>query len=106
MSLDVGAVVREMRDAAGLSQRQLARLARTSQPAIARYESGTAIPSLGTVQRLAQACGRRVSLELEPLPDPHDVELAAALLDLTPIERLRSLRRYARLREVSGGIVR
>lgn len=104
MPLDIAAAVREMRAAAGLSQRKLASLARTSQPAIARYERGAAIPSLETLQRLAQACGRRVSLELEPLPDPHDVELAAVLLDLTPIERLRSLRRYARLREISGGI--
>jgi len=37
----------------------------------------------------------------EAMPDPHDVELAELLLKLTPLERLRALRRYARLREIS-----
>ena len=32
-------------------------------------------------------------------PDPHDVELAELLLGFTPEERLRALRRYARLRD-------
>lgn len=98
-----GTLVREMRNAAGLSQRELAQRARTSQPAVVRYERGVATPSWETLQRLAEACGRRVSLAHEPLPDPHDVELASALLDLTPIERLRSLRRYAHLREAVEG---
>jgi hypothetical protein len=34
-------------------------------------------------------------------PDPHDVEIAQALLRLTPLERLRALRRYIRLREIA-----
>jgi hypothetical protein len=36
------------------------------------------------------------------LPDQHDVELAEILLELTPEERLRALRRYTHLREVAG----
>lgn len=35
------------------------------------------------------------------VPDPHDVELAETLLRLTPAQRLRALRRYARLRGVA-----
>lgn len=88
-----------MRSAAGLSQRALAERAGTSQPAIARYEGGVATPSWETLQRLASACGRSVRLSAEVAADPHDVELAARLLELTPLERLRSLSRYARLRE-------
>lgn len=90
-----------MRLAAGLSQRELARRAGTSQPAIARYERTAAVPSWETLQRLAAACGRRLTIDVQIAPDPHDVELAQTLLELTPLERLRSLRRYARLRQLA-----
>jgi transcriptional regulator with XRE-family HTH domain len=95
------ALVRKLRLSAGLSQRALAQRAGTSQPAIARYERGAATPSWETLQRLAAACGRRVKISSSVPPDPHDVELAEILLGLTPEERLRALRRYARLREVA-----
>jgi transcriptional regulator with XRE-family HTH domain len=99
-----GVIVREMRQAAGLSQRALAEKAATSQPAIARYERGAASPSWETLQRLAAACGRRLDLSAELVPDPHDMELTRTLLRLDPVERLDSLRRYARLRaEVEQG---
>lgn len=96
-----GALVRKMRLAAGLSQRALASRAGTSQPAIVRYERGAATPSWGTVQRLAAACGRRVEIRSEAVPEPHDVELARLLLELTPEERLRALKRYAHLHELA-----
>ena len=94
-------LVRELRLAAGFSQRALARRAGTSQPAIARYEGGAATPSWETLQRLAAACGRWVKLSTGAVPDRHDAELAEVLLGLTPEERLRALRRYARLRETA-----
>jgi uncharacterized protein len=96
-------LVRELRRGAGLSQRALARRAGTSQPAVARYERGAATPSWETLQRLALACGWRVKISAEALPDPHDVELAELLLRLTPEERLWALRHYARLHELSEG---
>jgi len=91
-------LVRKLRRSAGLSQRDLARRAATSQPAVARYERGSATPSWKTLERLAVACGRRIQLSSEPLPEAHDVELAELLLELTPQQRLHALRRYARLR--------
>jgi transcriptional regulator with XRE-family HTH domain len=94
-------LVRKLRLGAGLSQRALARRAGTSQPAVARYERGTATPSWQTLQRLALACGQQVSIGVEAIPDPHDIELAELLLRLTPEERLRALRRYARLHELA-----
>ncbi len=97
------ALVRKLRVSAGLSQRALARRAGTSQPAVARYERGAATPSWGTLQRLAVACGQRVTIRAEAMPDPHDVELAGLLLRLTPEERLRALRRYAHLHELARG---
>ncbi len=91
-------LLRQMRRTAGLSQRALARRAETSQPAIARYEGGAATPSWQTLQRIATACGRKLRLDAEPVPEPEDLELAKLLLGLTPEERLQALRRYARLR--------
>jgi transcriptional regulator with XRE-family HTH domain len=96
-------LARELRLGAGLSQRALARRAGTSQPAVARYERGVATPTWETLQRLAGACGQRLKISAEAVPDPHDVELADLLLRLTPVERLRTLRRYARLHELARG---
>lgn len=96
-----GTLVRRLRLSVGLSQRRLARAAGTSQPAIARYERGVATPSWETMQRLVRACGRQLTLDAEPVPDPHDIELAKQLIRLTPEERLRALRRYARLQNLA-----
>lgn len=95
-------LVLRLRRSAGLSQRDLARRAGTSQPAIARYERGVATPSWETLERLATACGQRIQLGTEALPEPHDIELAALLLGLTPQQRLRALPRYARLRALAS----
>lgn len=93
----IATLVQRLRGVAGLSQRALARRAGTSQPAIARYERGVATPSLATLERLAAACGQRLTVTADVVPEPHDVELAAVLLDLTPEQRLQALGRYARL---------
>lgn len=98
----LGPLVCKLRRSAGLSQRELARRAATSQPAVARYERGAATPSWETLERLAAACGQRIQLITEILPDPHDIELAALLLDMTPQQRLRALPRYARLRALAS----
>ena len=91
-------LLRRMRLSAGLSQRALAGRAGTSQPAVARYERGTTTPSWQTLQRLAAACGWRITAAAEPVPDEHDVGLAESMLSRPPVERLRALRRYAGLR--------
>jgi hypothetical protein len=93
-------LLRKVRRDAGLSQRQLARRATTSQSAIARYERGTVTPSWETLRRLASACGRQLSVGAATVPEPHDVELAELLLGFTPEQRLRALRRYARLHQI------
>jgi transcriptional regulator with XRE-family HTH domain len=98
---DFSALVRDLRHGAGLSQRALARRAGTSQPAIARYERGLSTPGWGTLQRLAAACGRHLTVSVETVPDPGDVELAELLLGLSPRERLSALSRYARLHEMA-----
>lgn len=59
----------------GLSQRQLAAKAATSQAAIAAYESGRRSPSLETLARIVRAAGLDLRIRLEPLDD-HDDWLA------------------------------
>jgi transcriptional regulator with XRE-family HTH domain len=50
---------------AGLSQDQLARRMGTSQPAIARMESGRSSPSFATLCKLAGATDSRLVVKLE-----------------------------------------
>lgn len=54
------------------------------------------------MERLAAACGQRIQLSTEPLPEPHDIALATLLLELTPQQRLRALPRYARLQALAS----
>ncbi|MDA8037885.1 MAG: helix-turn-helix transcriptional regulator [Actinomycetota bacterium] len=56
-AVDVGRAVRLARQRAGLSQAQLARLAETSQGAVADYERGRKVPSFETFRRLLGAVG-------------------------------------------------
>jgi transcriptional regulator with XRE-family HTH domain len=60
------AFLREVRRAGGLTQRDLAERAGTSQPAIARIENGLASPTLSTLERLVAAAGYDVKLNLIP----------------------------------------
>jgi transcriptional regulator with XRE-family HTH domain len=50
-----GARLRELRTAAGLTQRELAKLSGTSSAAISNFEAGNNAPTLGTLVRLADA---------------------------------------------------
>jgi transcriptional regulator with XRE-family HTH domain len=50
------------RTAAGLSQEQLAKRMNTQQSFIARLESGRSLPSMRTMQKLAEATGTRMEL--------------------------------------------
>ena len=65
-------LLRGVRTEAGMTQRDLARLARTSQSAIARYESARVLPDLRTLSRLVRACGQhlRVDLVRDPTTRP------------------------------------
>lgn len=60
------ALLREARQAAGLTQIELANRARTAQPAIAAYESGALTPNLATLERLLGACDHDVVITARP----------------------------------------
>jgi transcriptional regulator with XRE-family HTH domain len=55
-----------VRHRAGLTQQALARKMGTTQPAVARLESGRTRPSMRTLERLAEATGSRLLIRFEP----------------------------------------
>ena len=89
--MDAGALVRDVRRRHGLTQRQLAARARTSQAAISRIERGLVSPSVETLARLLDLMGEELRLDAEPIDYGHDRTLFAANLAVSPEERLRRL---------------
>jgi transcriptional regulator with XRE-family HTH domain len=87
------------RKAAGLTQRALARRARTSQSVIARIEAGTTSPSWKTLEHLVKHAGfdLQTSLRMRPRGRSHMLDDVARILRLTPEERLLELRNAAGL---------
>ena len=77
-------VIRDARQAAGLTQKQLAALAGTSQPTVAIYESGRRDPSTSTLIRLVEACGGELRLstghQRVRTPSKNDLERAGKQL--------------------------
>jgi ribosome-binding protein aMBF1 (putative translation factor) len=63
---EIARAVIKARIAAGLTQEQMAQRMGTTQPVIARLESGRAKPSMSTLLRVAKATGTRPRFELEP----------------------------------------
>ena len=82
-----GDLLREARLRAGLTQKQLATRAGTSQPAIARWESGAVQPSLERLRELIRACGLELTYGLANYDDSYD-EWIERYLALSPEERV------------------
>lgn len=66
LALEFGEKVRDAREAAGLSQRDLAARMSTSQAAVARLEAGGVGSTLTTLQKVADALGMVISVDLAP----------------------------------------
>ena len=62
----LASAVMDVRNRAGLTQAHLARKMGTTQPVVARLESGRTRPSMRTLDRLAQATGSRLRISFEP----------------------------------------
>jgi len=99
MALDAAHLLRDARARAGLSQRQLARRARTAQSVVARIEGGLASPSWETLARLLAAAGFALDARLttRATRGSHMLDDVARILSLTPEERLAELRNASRL---------
>ena len=68
--MNVAATIHHARTRAGLSQVDLAKKVGTSQPALARYETGAALPTLPTLERLLRGCGQRLELRTSDADEP------------------------------------
>jgi transcriptional regulator with XRE-family HTH domain len=92
------ALLCEARARAGLTQRELARRARTAQSVVARIESGVTSPSWETLSRLLEAAGCALDVTLRPhAPElSHMLEDVPRILRLTPEQRLIELRNTSR----------
>lgn len=62
---EVGRMIRELREARQLSQRELAQRMGTTQSVIGRLEAGGSKPTLVTLERVAQALGLRLEVRFE-----------------------------------------
>jgi transcriptional regulator with XRE-family HTH domain len=97
--LQVAAQVRDIRKARHLSQRQLAGRMQVPRTYISKIENGKAIPTLGSLQRLAQALevdvcqlvrdtrSRRDEEVVSILADPFLAEIASLLPRLDSLQR-------------------
>ena|SRR5437764_13743562 len=64
------------RQAAGLSQTEIAARMGTSQSAVARLEAGEADPRASTLERYAAAIGTQITWQVTPTDDPHPPEVS------------------------------
>lgn len=85
-------LVREARKRVGLTQRELAERAGTTQSAIARIETGRSTPTFDTVLRLLRLCGLDLDIMLVERDDSDWIQ-AESRLRLSPRERVE---RHAR----------
>jgi len=88
-------LLRRVREAAALSQHELAARAQTEQSVVARIESGQTSPTWETLARLLAAAGAVPHVIVEPVP-------VVAPEWLADVDRIRALSPEDRLRELAN----
>jgi transcriptional regulator with XRE-family HTH domain len=83
-----GDLLREVRRRHGLTQRQLAARARTSQAAISRIERDLVSPSVATLATLLDLMGEELTIAAEPIDYGHDRTLLRQNLERSVEERI------------------
>ena len=101
--LEVGALVREARLIAGLSQAELATRIGTTQPVVSRWERDLEVPRIDTLGRALQACGFEVDLVFRRHDDVDRSQIRGALA-LSPAERIESNSNAAALVGLARGL--
>jgi transcriptional regulator with XRE-family HTH domain len=92
-----GELLRSTRRKHGLTQRQLAIRARTSQAAISRIERDIVSPAVSTLAELLRLMNEELVLDAREVDWGHDVTLNRRNLSLSVAERMDKLIPYARL---------
>ena len=90
-------LLRSTRRRHGITQRQLAIRARTSQAAISRIERDLVSPAVSTLAELLRLMNEELVLQAREVDWGHDVTLNRTNLSLTVAQRLDRLVPYARL---------
>jgi transcriptional regulator with XRE-family HTH domain len=103
-----GRLLKQARAKAGLTQAELAARLDTSQPVVARLESGRANPRLETFLKAIAATGHDLRVDLEPTGyPPIDESLIVGNLRYLPADRLRRfLSFYEGARKIAGSALR
>ncbi|GAB2799565.1 hypothetical protein GCM10027091_33960 [Streptomyces daliensis] len=81
LRFELAEVVRRRREELGWSQAELGRETGMTQSSIARFEHGGTQPTLTTLERLAEALGLVLKVEMTTPPDPE----AESHRDLSPV---------------------
>lgn len=99
-----GAIIRQARLAAGVTQAELARRMGITQPAVARIEAAGDHVTMATVKRAAAALERAVVLQVTAPPDSGiDESQLVELIALEPAERLQRFETvYRSMREIAA----
>lgn len=100
MTTWAGNLIKLARNDAGLSQRELARRAGTSQATLSAYEAGRKSPSLDTLARIVRAAGQDLRIQVVPYDD-HDDVMAAYEASLPARTRVAIAHERKRLREMA-----
>lgn len=110
--IDVASAVKQIRTGRRLSQRQLAGRMQVPRTYISKIENGKAIPTLSSLDRLAQALGVSVCLLLRDnrcqsereaeliMADPFLAEIAPLVSQLDPMQRAQVINQ---VREMASG---
>src|SRR5215831_3460524 len=85
---DPGALIRERRERLGLSQRELALRAATTQAAVSRIERGVVSPTFDTLRNLLLAMGEQPTIGARRLPTEWDSAHMTSTLERSPNDRL------------------
>ena len=93
--MSAGRLLRESRLRHGLTQKQLAIRARTSQAAISRIERGLVSPTVETLQKLLAMVNEELVLEARAIDWGHDVTLNRQNLALNVDQRLANAESFA-----------
>lgn len=95
--MTAGELLRSTRQKHGLTQRQLAIRARTSQAAISRIERDLVSPSVSTLAELLRLMNEELVLDAREVDWGHDVTLIRRNLSMPLVKRLDRMAPYARL---------
>lgn len=102
--MTAGELLRTSRRRHGLTQRQLATRARTSQAAISRIERDLVSPAVSTLAELLRLMNEELVLHAREVDWGHDVTLIRRNLELPVEDRMRQGVAWSRLVAANAGV--